>query len=69
MTGCCIALTTPVWTIRVAACLCARNLETQVFSIAGWALGLIFQGWNVYGPGARPISEAEIQRGSDRLRR
>ena len=40
-----------------------------VFPIAGWALGLVFQGWNVYGPGARPISEEEIQRESDRLRR
>ena len=45
------------------------NFFWPVFPIAGWALGLVFQGWNVYGPGARPISEEEIQRESDRLRR
>ena len=40
-----------------------------VFPIAGWALGLVIQGWSVYGPGARPISESDIQRESERLRR
>ena len=45
------------------------NFFWPVFPIAGWALGLVIQGWSVYGPGARPISEAQIQRESERLRR
>jgi hypothetical protein len=45
------------------------NFFWPVFPIAGWALGLVFQGWSVYGPGARPISESQIQRESERLRR
>ena len=40
-----------------------------VFPIGGWAIGLVLQGWSVYGPGARPISESEIERESERLRR
>ena len=45
-----------------------RHFFWPVFPIGGWAIGLVFQGWYVYGPGARPISEDEIQRESDRLR-
>jgi 2TM domain len=45
------------------------NFFWPVFPIAGWALGLVIQGWNVFGPGARPISESDIERESDRLRR
>jgi hypothetical protein len=45
------------------------NFFWPVFPIAGWALGLVIQGWSVYGPGARPISESQIQRESERLRR
>jgi hypothetical protein len=45
------------------------NFFWPVFPIAGWALGLAIQGWSVYGPGARPISESQIQRESERLRR
>ena len=34
-----------------------------VWPIAGWALGLAYQAWNVYG--TKPISEDEIQREMD----
>ena len=40
-----------------------------VFPIGGWAIGLVVQSWNIYGPGAKPISEDEIARESERLRR
>jgi hypothetical protein len=40
-----------------------------VFPIGGWAIGLIAQGWSIYGPDSQPISEDEIARESERLRR
>ena len=40
-----------------------------VFPIAGWGIGIAAQAWSIYGPGSRPISEAEIARESERLRR
>jgi len=40
-----------------------------VFPIGGWALGILAQAWSIYGPDSRPISESEIARESDRLRR
>ncbi len=40
-----------------------------VFPIGGWAIGLVVQGWGIYGPGAKPISETEISREAERLRR
>jgi hypothetical protein len=38
-----------------------------VFPIAGWGIGVVAHAWDVYG--RKPISEAEIQRESERLRR
>jgi len=38
-----------------------------IFPIAGWAIGLAANAWDVYG--RRPISESEIQREMERLRR
>ena len=40
-----------------------------VFPIAGWGIGIAAQAWSIYGPGGRPISEDEIARESERLRR
>ena len=40
-----------------------------VFPIAGWGIGLLAQAWSIYGPESRPISESDIARESDRLRR
>jgi hypothetical protein len=40
-----------------------------IFPIAGWGIGIVAQGWSIYGPGAKPISEAEIERESERLQR
>ena len=34
-----------------------------IWPIAGWAVGLAFQAWNVYG--SKPISDEEIQREMD----
>ncbi len=36
--------------------------------IAGWGIGVALNGWAAYGPGARAISEAEIEREINRLR-
>ena len=38
-----------------------------IFPIAGWAIGLAANAWDVYG--RRPISESEIRQEMDRLRR
>jgi polyferredoxin len=40
-----------------------------VFPIGGWGLGIAAQGWSIYGPGSRPLSESDIARESERLRR
>jgi hypothetical protein len=40
-----------------------------VFPIAGWGIGIAVQAWSIYGPASRPISESEIARESERLRR
>ena len=37
-----------------------------VFPILGWGIGVVANGWDVYG--RRPISEDEIRREADRLR-
>jgi hypothetical protein len=55
--------------IAIWAATGTDNFFWPVFPIAGWAIGLALQGWSVYGPGSRPISEAEIDRESERLRR
>lgn len=62
-------LVTSVVLIAIWAATGTDNFFWPVFPIAGWALGLAIQGWSVYGPGARPISESDIQRESERLRR
>ena len=28
--------------------------------LGGWGIGLVFNAWSVYGPGERPITEADI---------
>jgi uncharacterized ion transporter superfamily protein YfcC len=38
-----------------------------IFPILGWGIGLVANAWDVYG--RKPISEEEIRRESDRLRR
>jgi hypothetical protein len=38
-----------------------------IFPILGWGIGLAANAWDVYG--RKPISEDEIQREADRLRR
>ena len=40
-----------------------------VFPIGGWAIGLLFQAWSLYGPESKPLSEDEIARESERIRR
>lgn len=40
-----------------------------IFPIGGWGIGILAQAWSIYGPESRPISESEIARESDRLRR
>ncbi len=55
--------------IAIWAATGTDNFFWPVFPIAGWGIGLMLQGWSVYGPGARPISESEIERESERLRR
>ena len=57
------ALLIGVWAVTGA------NFFWPVFPIGGWAIGLVVQAWNIYGPGAKPISEDEIARESERLRR
>lgn len=42
------------------------GLPWPVWVSAFWGLGLIFTGWSVYG--ARPITEADVQREMDRNR-
>jgi len=37
-----------------------------VFVLGGWGIGLVANAWDVYG--RKPISEAEIERESERLR-
>jgi 2TM domain len=37
-----------------------------VFPILGWGIGVVANGWDVYG--RKPISEEEIRREADRLR-
>ena len=37
-----------------------------VFVLGGWGIGLVANAWDVYG--RKPISEAEIERDSERLR-
>jgi uncharacterized membrane protein len=38
-----------------------------IFPLAGWGIGLAFNAWDVYG--RKPITEDEIQREQERLRR
>ena len=38
-----------------------------IFPILGWGIGVLANAWDVYG--RRPISEEEIRRETDRLRR
>ena len=40
-----------------------------IFPIGGFLLALAPQAWSIWGPGSRPISEAEIERESQRLNR
>ena len=47
----------------------AEGFFWPVFPIAGWGIGIGIQGYGIYGPGSKPISEAEIERESERLRR
>jgi uncharacterized ion transporter superfamily protein YfcC len=38
-----------------------------IFPILGWGIGVVANAWDVYG--RKPISEEEIRREADRLRR
>lgn len=40
-----------------------------IFPIGGFLLALVPQAWSIWGPGSRPISEAQIERESERLNR
>ena len=40
-----------------------------VWVLAGWGIGLAINAWEAYGRGSRPITEDEIQREMDRMRR
>jgi hypothetical protein len=43
------------------------NFFWPIFPIIGWGIGLAFNAWDVYG--RRPLSEEQIRREQERLRR
>jgi hypothetical protein len=45
----------------------AANFFWPIFPIIGWGIGLAFNAWDVYG--RRPLSEEQIRREQERLRR
>jgi hypothetical protein len=55
------ALLVVIWAVTGA------DFFWPVFPIAGWAVGLAFNAWDVYG--RKPISEADIHQEMERLRR
>ena len=59
------ALLVVIWAVTSDA----EGFFWPVFPIAGWGIGIGVQGYGIYGPGSKPISEADIERESERLRR
>jgi uncharacterized membrane protein len=55
------ALLVAIWAVTGA------DFFWPVFPIAGWGIGILFHAWDVYG--RRPISEEQIRREMERLRR
>jgi 2TM domain len=55
------AMLVGVWAVTGA------NFFWPIFPIIGWGIGLGFNAWDVYG--RKPITEEEIRREQERLRR